>query len=129
MAAALAPFWPNSINSMPVCSRNEPDEDRDGSQTYAAKQGCVLLPETATMALRGTRKAGKGGGGMDRIELGGGPSSTQSPMHIVVVVVVVAILGKDALPRKFAALLLHTPTRTHTQSFEENTKCRLIKTY
>lgn len=43
----------------------------------AAKQGCDSFPERATIALRGSRNDGKGGGGIDKIMSGGGPTTPQ----------------------------------------------------
>lgn len=69
-------MWPplpaNSMNSMP------PSRGRGlGSHMKAAKQGCDSFPERATIALRGSRNDGKGGGGIDKIMSGGGPTTPQ----------------------------------------------------
>ena len=60
---SLIPFSGNSINSIPECSRGPGDV----SHMNAAKQGCESFPDNATMALRGSKNVGNGGGGIDRI--------------------------------------------------------------
>lgn len=71
MFFVTVPFPGNSMYSIPACSLGP----GDGSHINAAKQGCESFPDNATIALRGTRNVGKGGGGIDRILSGGGPTS------------------------------------------------------
>lgn len=64
--------WPgNSMSSMPDNSRTPGDV----SQINAAKHGCESFPVKLAIALRGSKNDGNGGGGMDKIVSGGGPTS------------------------------------------------------
>lgn len=63
---------------MPGCSRGP----GVGSHMKAAKHGCESLPDRATIALRGNKKVGSGGGGIDRMLSGGGPTDIQLVPHI-----------------------------------------------
>lgn len=79
--ASSIPLPGNSIYSIPDCSRGP----GDGSHMNAAKQGCESLPDSATIALRGSRNDGNGGGGIDRMLSGGGPTSKQLLPHMFAV--------------------------------------------
>lgn len=69
----------SSINSIPGCTRG-PDAD---SHINAAKHGSdSLAVSEATNALLGNRNAGNGGGGIDKMESGGGPNSKHCGPHI-----------------------------------------------
>lgn len=63
---------------MPGCSRGP----GVGSHMKAAKHGCESLPDRATIALRGNKNVGSGGGGIDRMLSGGGPTDMQLLPHI-----------------------------------------------
>lgn len=64
--------WPgNSMSSTPDNSRTPGDV----SHMNAAKHGCESLPVRLAIALRGNRNDGSGGGGIDNIVSGGGPTS------------------------------------------------------
>lgn len=68
--ASLKLFPGNSIYSSPDCSR-----DLGESHIWAAKHGCESFCVSAINAVFGTKNDGNGGGGIDTIELGGGPTS------------------------------------------------------
>lgn len=65
------PLPGNSISSTPDNSR----APGDVSHMNAAKHGCESLPVRLAMALRGSKNDGNGGGGIDNIVSGGGPTS------------------------------------------------------
>lgn len=67
---SLKLFPGNSIYSSPDCSR-----DLGESHIWAAKHGCESFCVSAIKAVFGTKNDGNGGGGIDTIELGGGPTS------------------------------------------------------
>lgn len=56
----------------------------DGSHMKAAMQDSELLGGRGASAFRGSRKEDSGGGGIDRIISGGGPSSEQSPWQMLI---------------------------------------------
>lgn len=78
--ASSIPLPGNSMYSIPDCSRGP----GDGSHINAAKHGWESLPDKATIALRGNKNDGNGGGGIDKILSGGGPTSKQLLPHMFV---------------------------------------------
>lgn len=69
----------NSISSTPDNSRTPGDV----SHINAAKHGCESFPVRLAIALRGNRNDGNGGGGIDNIVSGGGPTSKHCGPHIL----------------------------------------------